>query len=79
MRLPPFLVYFNGRDTHIAPQKLKVSGLGCYNLLVAGTPILRIAAARCLGKSDSRRVAQILRCFTSKIFGNVEYDRELLR
>src|SRR2546423_14607531 len=29
--------------THIAPQKLKVSSLHCYNLLVAGTPIVRIA------------------------------------
>jgi hypothetical protein len=31
------------RGSEIAPQKLKVSSLHCYNLLVAGTPILRIA------------------------------------
>src|SRR5262245_13649290 len=39
MMLPPFFVYFSARGTHIAPQKLKVSRLHCYNLLVAGTPI----------------------------------------
>ena len=37
-----FLVYISGRGTHIATQKLKVSSLRYYNLLVAGTPILRI-------------------------------------
>lgn len=30
------------RGAHIAPQKLKVSSLQCYNSLVAGAPILRI-------------------------------------
>lgn len=31
------------RGAHIAPQKLKVSSVHCYNLLVAGMPVLRIA------------------------------------
>ena len=38
MSLLPFLVYFNRRGTHIAPQKLKVSGLRCYTLLVEELP-----------------------------------------
>lgn len=32
------------RDSHIAPDKLKVSSLDSYNLLVAGAPLLRITA-----------------------------------
>ena len=45
MMLPPFFIYFSGRGTHIGAKKLKVPSLRCYNLLVAGTPTLRIAPA----------------------------------